>query len=95
MRRPGCLIGCNGFNVQSGGAEPAGSGLVLGARWKATEEWNLTTGYGTPNFQKLKALVLGLEGSVSPAYPDLLITRLSQARSLTRPHVTPRKYPGS
>lgn len=56
----GYSIGCNGFNTQSGGAEPAGSGIVLGARWNATEGWDPTTGYGTPNFQKLKSLVLGL-----------------------------------
>lgn len=56
----GYSVGCNGMNTQSGGSEPAGSGIVLGARWNATEGWDPTTGYGTPNFQKLKALVLGL-----------------------------------
>lgn len=56
----GYAIGCNGYNTQSGGAEPAGSGIVLGARWNATELWDPTTGYGTPDFQKLKTLVLGL-----------------------------------
>lgn len=56
----GYSVGCNGGNTQSGGDEPDGSGLVLGARWNATEGWDPTTGYGTPDFQKLKALVLGL-----------------------------------
>lgn len=56
----GYSVGCNGYNTQSGGAEPAGSGIVLGARWNATAGWDPTTGYGTPDFQKLKDLVLGL-----------------------------------
>lgn len=55
----GYSVGCNGNNTQSGGAEPTGSGIVLGARWNATVGWDTTTGFGTPNFQKLKALVLG------------------------------------
>lgn len=56
----GYSVGCNGENTQSGGDEPAGSGIVLGARWNATEGWDPTTGYGTPDFQKLKSLVLSL-----------------------------------
>lgn len=56
----GYAIGCNGANTQSGGDEPEGSGIVLGARWNATELWDPTTGYGTPDFQKLKTLVLGI-----------------------------------
>ncbi|KAF7563714.1 hypothetical protein G7046_g417 [Stylonectria norvegica] len=56
----GYSVGCNGQNTQSGGPEPAGSGIVLGARWNATAGWDPTTGYGTPNFQKLKNLVLEL-----------------------------------
>ncbi|KAF3764454.1 hypothetical protein M406DRAFT_91507 [Cryphonectria parasitica EP155] len=55
----GYSVGCNGLNTQSGSAEPNGSGIVLGARWNATEGWDPVTGYGTPNFQKLKSLVLG------------------------------------
>ncbi|KAK0713486.1 peptidase S8/S53 domain-containing protein [Lasiosphaeria miniovina] len=54
----GFAIGCNGNNTQSGGPEPAGSGIVLGARWNATKGWDPTTGYGTPDFEKLKKLVL-------------------------------------
>ncbi|KAG5803365.1 hypothetical protein H9Q74_002393 [Fusarium xylarioides] len=56
----GYAIGCDGNNTQSGQPEPAGSGLVPGARWNATAGWDPTTGYGTPNFQKLKDLVLSL-----------------------------------
>ncbi|KAI1332699.1 peptidase S8/S53 domain-containing protein [Xylariaceae sp. FL0255] len=56
----GYSVGCNGANTQSGGSEPAGAGIVLGARWNATKGWDTTTGYGTPNFQALKSLVLKL-----------------------------------
>lgn len=56
----GYSVGCNGKNTQNGLSEPAGSGIVLGARWNATSNWDPTTGYGTPDFQKLKTLVLGL-----------------------------------
>ncbi len=52
--------GCNGINTQSGGPEPPGSGLVPGARWNATAGWDPVTGYGTPDFQKMKELVLSL-----------------------------------
>ena len=53
----GQAIGCNGFNTQSGGAEPAGSGIVPGAFWNATAGWDPVTGYGTPNFGKMLKLV--------------------------------------
>lgn len=56
----GYSIGCNGYDTQSGAAEPSGSGIVPGARWNATEGWDPVTGFGTPDFQKLKTLVLGL-----------------------------------
>lgn len=56
----GYAIGCDGGNTQSSSDEPDGSGIVLGARWNATEGWDTTTGYGTPDFQKLKSLVLSL-----------------------------------
>ncbi|KAK3939629.1 peptidase S8/S53 domain-containing protein [Diplogelasinospora grovesii] len=55
----GFSIGCDGKNTQSGGAEPAGSGIAPGARWNATAGWDPTTGYGTPDFEELKKLVLG------------------------------------
>jgi tripeptidyl-peptidase I len=53
----GYSIGCNGNNTQSGGPEPAGSGIVPGARWNATTGWDPVTGFGTPNFQELLKLV--------------------------------------
>jgi tripeptidyl-peptidase-1 len=56
----GFSIGCNGNNTQTNGPEPAGSGVVLGARWNATKGWDPTTGYGTPDFEKMKKLVLSL-----------------------------------
>jgi tripeptidyl-peptidase-1 len=46
----GYTVGCNA----------RGGGIVRGARWNATVGWDPTTGFGTPNFQKLKELVLGL-----------------------------------
>lgn len=33
---------------------------IPGARWNATEGWDPTTGFGTPNFQELKKVVLAL-----------------------------------
>lgn len=54
----GYAIGCDGNNTQSGKPEPAGSGVVPGARWNATAGWDPVTGYGTPDFGKLKDLVL-------------------------------------
>jgi tripeptidyl-peptidase-1 len=35
-----------------------GSGVVLGARWNATVGWDPVTGWGTPDFQRLKDFVL-------------------------------------
>lgn len=55
----GQAVGCNGQNTQSGGAEPAGSGIIPGAFWNATTGWDPVTGYGTPNFGKLLSLVTG------------------------------------
>ncbi|CAK7201702.1 hypothetical protein SEUCBS139899_004412 [Sporothrix eucalyptigena] len=55
----GQSIGCNGKNTQSGGSEPAGSGVIPGAFWNATTGWDPVTGYGTPNFEKLLSLVTG------------------------------------
>ncbi|KAJ4253783.1 hypothetical protein NW762_010177 [Fusarium torreyae] len=56
----GYSIGCDGNNTQSGKPEPAGSGIVPGARWNATAGWDPVTGYGSPDFGKLKDLVLSL-----------------------------------
>ncbi|CAK7213251.1 hypothetical protein SBRCBS47491_001738 [Sporothrix bragantina] len=55
----GQAIGCNGQNTQSGKPEPAGAGVIPGAFWNATTGWDPVTGYGTPNFEKLLALVTG------------------------------------
>ncbi|RMJ15684.1 hypothetical protein CDV36_004623 [Fusarium kuroshium] len=54
----GYSIGCDGNNTQTGKPEPAGSGIVPGARWNATVGWDPVTGYGSPDFGKLKDLVL-------------------------------------
>ena len=54
----GYSVGCNGVNTQTGQPEPAGSGIVLGARWNATDGWDPVTGFGTPDFVKLKSLAL-------------------------------------
>lgn len=53
----GSAIGCNGYNTQTGGAEPAGSGIVPWATWNATAGWDPVTGFGTPDFEKLLELV--------------------------------------
>ncbi|KAH8898193.1 subtilisin-like protein [Thozetella sp. PMI_491] len=53
----GQSIGCDGLNAQNGEAEPA-AGVVPWANWNATEGWDPVTGYGVPDFQKLKNLVL-------------------------------------
>jgi len=37
-----------------------GSGQVPGARWNATQGWDPTTGWGIPDFQRLKDAVLKL-----------------------------------
>jgi tripeptidyl-peptidase-1 len=47
----GYTVGCDGSD---------GDGLVSGARWNATEGWDPTTGFGVPNFQAWKTLVLTL-----------------------------------
>lgn len=47
----GYTRGCDGSD---------GGGLVLGARWNATKGWDPTTGFGVPDFQAWKKLVLSL-----------------------------------
>ena len=37
-----------------------GAAQVPGARWNATVSWDPTTGFGTPDFQKWKDLVLSI-----------------------------------
>lgn len=53
----GGSIGCNGVNGQTGAVIPGG-GVIPYASWNATVGWDPVTGLGTPNFEKLKALVL-------------------------------------
>ncbi|TEY82450.1 hypothetical protein BOTCAL_0029g00390 [Botryotinia calthae] len=53
----GGSIGCNGVNGQSGLAVPGGA-VIPYASWNATKGWDPVTGLGTPDFEKLKALVL-------------------------------------
>ncbi|OKL58539.1 Tripeptidyl-peptidase sed4 [Talaromyces atroroseus] len=53
----GGSVGCNGIDGQSGEAQ-AGGGIVPYASWNATVGWDPVTGLGTPDFQKLKELVL-------------------------------------
>ncbi len=48
----------DGFSVGCLPPSVNGSGVVPGARWNATVGWDPTTGWGTPDFQKLKDLVL-------------------------------------
>ncbi|CRG89939.1 tripeptidyl-peptidase I [Talaromyces islandicus] len=55
----GQAVGCNGINGQSGEPVPGG-GIIPWATWNATEGWDPVTGLGTPNFQKLKEIVLSL-----------------------------------
>jgi tripeptidyl-peptidase I len=56
----GGSMGCNGANSQYHKPEPAGAADVPGALWNATTGWDPATGFGTPDFDKLKTLVLSL-----------------------------------
>ena len=53
----GSAVGCNGINGQTGQAIPGG-GVIPWATWNATIGWDPVTGLGTPNFEKLKEVVL-------------------------------------
>lgn len=52
----GQSIGCNGVSTQSGA--PVNGSIIPWATWNATVGWDPVTGLGTPDFEKLKALVL-------------------------------------
>ncbi|KAI2786276.1 Tripeptidyl-peptidase sed4 [Penicillium oxalicum] len=55
----GSSYGCGGIDPQSD--QPVSGSLVIpGAHWNATEGWDPVTGLGTPDFQKLKDLVMWL-----------------------------------
>ncbi|KAF7956216.1 hypothetical protein EAE96_005136 [Botrytis aclada] len=53
----GASVGCNGVNGQTGAKVPGGA-IIPYASWNATKGWDPVTGLGTPDFEKLKALVL-------------------------------------
>lgn len=55
----GQSIGCNGVSTQSGKPIP-GASIIPWATWNATTGWDPATGLGTPDFQKLKSIVLKL-----------------------------------
>jgi tripeptidyl-peptidase-1 len=55
----GQAVGCNGIDGQSGEPVPGG-GIIPWATWNATKGWDPVTGLGTPNFEKLKEIVLSL-----------------------------------
>lgn len=55
----GGSVGCNGVDGQDGETVPGG-GIVPWASWNATVGWDPVTGLGTPNFQKLKEIVLSI-----------------------------------
>ncbi|ESZ92469.1 hypothetical protein SBOR_7132 [Sclerotinia borealis F-4128] len=53
----GGSVGCNGVNGQTGAIIPGGA-VIPYASWNSTVGWDPVTGLGTPNFEKLKKLVL-------------------------------------
>lgn len=53
----GGSVGCNGVSTQSGDSLP-GASIIPWASWNATVGWDPVTGLGTPDFEKLKELVL-------------------------------------
>ncbi|TVY28234.1 Tripeptidyl-peptidase sed4 [Lachnellula hyalina] len=53
----GGSVGCTGINGQTGASVP-GASIIPYASWNSTVGWDPVTGLGTPNFQKLKELVL-------------------------------------
>lgn len=55
----GASDGCNGEDLQTGQPVP-GASVIPGAHWNATIGWDPVTGLGTPNFEKLKEIVLAL-----------------------------------
>lgn len=55
----GSSYGCTGTDPQSE-EEVSGALVIPGAHWNATTGWDPVTGLGTPDFQKLKKLVLSL-----------------------------------
>lgn len=52
------LFGYNGLNDITGGQSNGCQGQIAGAFWNATPGWDPVTGFGTPNFEKMKAIAL-------------------------------------
>ena len=53
----GYSVGCNGL-FELAIPEPANAAIIPGAIWNATKGWDPVTGYGTPDFEKMKEVVL-------------------------------------
>ena len=53
----GGSVGCTGVNGQTG-QNVTGGAVIPWASWNATEGWGPVTGLGTPDFEKLKEIVL-------------------------------------
>ncbi|KAI1128563.1 peptidase S8/S53 domain-containing protein [Nemania abortiva] len=53
----GKAVGCNGYNMQTGGLV-RGGGKIPWASWNGTVGWDPATGTGTPDFQKMVAAAL-------------------------------------
>ena len=53
----GAAIGCDGTNLQEGTPVEGGS-IIPWATWNATSGWDPVTGWGVPDFEKLKAKFL-------------------------------------
>ncbi|KAI0118924.1 peptidase S8/S53 domain-containing protein [Nemania sp. FL0031] len=53
----GKAVGCNGYNMQTGGLV-RGGGKIPWASWNGTLGWDPATGMGIPNFQKMVAAAL-------------------------------------
>ena len=61
----GGSLGCGGVNLQTGDPVPGG-GVIPYASWNCTPGWDPVTGWGTPNFQKWKRLVLSQYPTPAP-----------------------------
>ncbi|RYC57889.1 hypothetical protein CHU98_g8320 [Xylaria longipes] len=53
----GKAVGCNGYNMQTGGLV-RGGGKIPWASWNGTLGWDPVTGVGTPDFQKMLVAAL-------------------------------------
>ncbi|KAI1743606.1 peptidase S8/S53 domain-containing protein [Xylaria scruposa] len=53
----GKAVGCNGYNMQTGGLI-RGGGKIPWASWNGTLGWDPVTGMGTPDFQKMLVAAL-------------------------------------